>query len=374
MLPLFFLYNMRMKKYLYIFLFLLFSFNVVPVFAQENEESFKAVVEEIHSVECSEVLSDTYDCYEYTVRVLKRDESVRTIASMSEDGKSRFKVGDRVYVTYMTDGYDYEGWSITGFVREGSILFILFLFSFFAILIGKRQGLGSLISLGLTVALLYLWAIPKILAGGDIILIGIATVCVTLVSIMYVSHGFNVKSSIAVVSTLAGILIVAVLAKLFISMMRIDGSGSEEAFLLMSQTGGSIDLAGVFFISILIGAVGVLDDVVMSQVSSIHELHIANPSLSPSRLCSQAMNIGRDHLSSMVNTLFIAYAGSSFALVILLTYSSGGIGNILKTDVIAEEIVRTLSASMGILLVVPITSLLASYLIPYVKSKGRFSF
>lgn len=128
-------------------------------------------------------------------------------------------------------------------------------------------------------------------------------------------------------------------------------------------------MGGVFFVSILIGAMGVLDDVVMSQVSSIHELHIANPSLSPGKLYSQAMNIGKDHLSSMVNTLFIAYAGSSFALVILLTYSSGGIGNILKTDVIAEEIVRTLSASMGILLIVPITSLIASYLIPNMRKK-----
>ena len=96
--------------------------------------------------------------------------------------------------------------------------------------------------------------------------------------IMYVSHGFNRKSSIAVLSTLIGVLIVAILAKLFISMVRVDGSGSEEAFLLLSQTGGSIDLAAVFFVSILIGAVGVLDDVVMSQVSSQSRAHLATHS------------------------------------------------------------------------------------------------
>ena len=358
-----------MKKYILIFSFLILFSCLSPIFAQENEQSFKAVIKDIHSVECSEVLSDSYDCYEYTVEILESKKEVRTIPFMSEGSKPKFDVGDKVYVTYMTDNFDYEGWSITGFAREFPILIMLLIFSTTTILIGRRQGLGSLISLGLTVVLLYLWAIPQILKGGDIILIGVATVCVALVSIMYISHGFNIKSTIAVISTLIGIAIVALLAKLFIVMMNVDGSGSEEAFLLLSQAGDGMDLASIFFVSILIGAMGVLDDVVMSQVSSIYELHIANPTLNSKQLYLQAMNIGKDHLSSMVNTLFIAYAGSSFALVILLTYSSGGVGNILKTDIIAEEIVRTLSASTAILLIVPITSLFASYLIPNVKKK-----
>ena len=126
-------------------------------------------------------------------------------------------------------------------------------------------------------------------------------------------------------------------------------------------------MGGVFFVSILIGAMGVLDDVVMSQVSSIQEIYTANRSLNTLELYSKAMNIGRDHISSMVNTLFIAYAGSSFALVMLLTYNTEGFGNIVKTDVIAEEIVRTLTSSIGILMIVPISSLIAAKLIPLSK-------
>lgn len=369
--PLFFLYNESMKKILLI-LFLPFFLLPLSLYAQETEKTYKGIVEEVFEVPCSEVLDDSYICFEYIIRIDETNESIRTsVPILSENGISKFKVGDRVYTTHITDGFDSESWVLTSFVRETPILMMVLIFAVSALLIGRRQGLGSLLSLAFTVLILYGWAIPKILDGADILLVGVITVCITLVMIMYVSHGFNRKSSIAVLSTLIGVLIVAILAKIFILMVRVDGTGSEEAFLLMSQVGSNLDLAAIFFVSILIGAVGVLDDVVMSQVSSIQELHIANPTLSSRKLFSQAMNIGKDHLSSMVNTLFIAYAGSSFALVILLTYNSGGIGNILRTDAIAEEIVRTLAASTGILLIVPITSFIASYLIPREKFNSK---
>lgn len=353
-----------MKKIILLILFLILPFSV---YAQESEELLKGKIKEIYEVECSDVLDSGYTCFEYSVEIDGKEDLVRSIPIMSDTSESRFHIGDRVYVSHFTDGFDSEGWSVTGFVRDFSILIIVIAFALIALLIGKRQGFGSLLSLAFTVFVLYVWAIPRILNGGNILLIGVITVCVVLVVIMYASHGFNRKSSIAVLSTMIGVLIVSLLAKIFISVIRIDGLGSEEAFLLQSQTAGSINLSEIFFVSILIGAMGVLDDVVVSQISAINELHIANPQLTNKQLFVQGMNIGRDHLSSMVNTLFIAYAGSSFALVILLTYSSGGIGNILRTDAIAEEIVRTLSASIGILLIVPITSLIAAYLIPKVK-------
>jgi uncharacterized membrane protein len=350
-----------MKKFILVILFLLIP---TYVYAQESEEVYTGTINDVFEVECSEALDSGYTCFEYSVKVDGKEEDIRSIPVLSDTGESRFNIGDRVYVSYFTDGFGSEGWSVTGFVRNSSILIMVTIFSLLALIIGRRQGFGSLLSLAFTVFVLYGWAIPRILNGGNILLIGVITVCVVLIVIMYASHGFNRKSSIAVLSTLIGILIVSLIAKIFISMIKIDGLGSEEAFLLQSQTGGSINLAEIFFVSILIGAMGVLDDVVVSQISAINELHVANPRLTSRQLFLQAMNIGRDHLSSMVNTLFIAYAGSSFALVILLTYSSGGIGNILRTDAIAEEIVRTLSASIGILLIVPITSLVSAYLIP----------
>jgi uncharacterized membrane protein len=156
-------------------------------------------------------------------------------------------------------------------------------------------------------------------------------------------------------------------------LINIDGAGSEEAFLLFSQTDGGINLSEIYFLSVLISAVGILDDVVMSQISSVNEIFDTDNSLTTLNLYSKAMNIGRDHVSSMINTLFVAYAGSSLFLVMLLTYSSGGIGNILKTDVISEEIVRTVIPSLGILLIVPITTLIAAKLIPLSKKNIKTS-
>lgn len=344
--------------------------SVTPLFAQE-EMSYKGEIMEVKQVECSDIVNEEYICFQYTVYIKDLEVEQVTQPMYSESKESKFIEGNSVYITSVADEFGNEAWSITGYVREGSLILLLTIFCIIALVIGKRQGLGSLLSLGLTFVILYLWAIPKILAGSNVIVIGTITVLITLISIMYMSHGFNRKSTIAVISTVIGILIVGIFAKIFTSLTYLDGSGSEEAFLLLSQTDGAIDLSGVFFVSILIGAMGVLDDVVMSQVSSIQEIYTANRSLTTLELYSKAMNIGRDHISSMVNTLFIAYAGSSFALVMLLTYNTGGLGNVVKTDVIAEEIVRTLTSSIGILMIVPISSLIAAKLIPL--SKKDFS-
>lgn len=360
-----------MKKIYILYLFsIICTFSPTIINAQE-EISYKGVIKESNEIACSEVINDAYTCFEYIVEIPDLKDEHTTMPIFSETGEPKFLQGDRVYVTSVSDEYGNEAWSITGYDRNSSILILIAMFVLIAVVVGRRQGLGSIISLLFTVLILYTWAIPKILGGADVIFIGVLTVIVTLIVIMYASHGFSMKSTIAIFSTGIGITIVGILAKIFSNLIKVDGSGSEEAFILLSQTGGSINLGDVFFISILIGAMGILDDVVMSQVSAIQELYKANGKLTTTQLYTQAMNIGRDHISSMVNTLFIAYAGSSLAVVMLLTYSSGGIGNILKTDVISEEIVRTVTSSIGILLVVPITSIIAAKLIPHtILKKG----
>ncbi len=352
------------KKLLSILIFSFLFLLPLKVFAQQNEESFKGVVVGIKEIPCSEQFEQTYTCFQYTVKLSDSGKEEIMSPILSETGKSEFLKGDKVFVSFLSDEFGNQEWSVTGYDRNSSILLLVGIFSFFALIIGRKQGLGSLISLAFTIFVLYVWAVPKILNGSDVIFIGISTVLVTLVVIMYASHGLNRKSTVAVISTIIGILFVGLFAKVFSNIVNVDGFGSEEAFLLFSQTDGSINLGDLFFVSILIGAMGVLDDVVMSQVSAIQELYRANNQLTTRELYTQAMNIGRDHISSMINTLFIAYAGSSLAVVMLLTYSSGGVGNILKIDFIAEEIVRTITSSIGILLVVPISSIVAAKLIP----------
>ena len=360
-----------MKKILLLSVILLSVFILSPkeISAQQSEESYKGTVVDSNEIPCSESLEETYTCFEYVVDVKDLKDERVTSPTFSETGTPKFLKGDKVFITSVTDEYGNQDWSITGYDRNSPILLLIVIFSALAVLIGRRQGFGSLVSLAFTILILYTWAVPKILGGSDVIFIGVSTVIVTLIVIMYASHGFNKKSSIAIISTVIGLAVVALFARIFSNLINVDGAGSEEAFLLSSQTNGSINLGDIFFVSILIGAMGILDDVVMSQVSAIQELFKANEKLTPKELYKQAMNIGRDHISSMVNTLFIAYAGSSFAVVMLLTYDSGGIGNILKMDFIAEEIVRTVTSSIGILLVVPISSIIAANLIPKTISR-----
>jgi len=354
---------MKRKTLVLLLLLFLFFLPIGFLYAQE-ENSYKGTVKDIKEVSCAEVLDEGYNCFTYEVSIPELDTVEETIPMLAETETPKFNEGDKVYITSVTDEFGNEAWSITGYDRDMSMIIMIASFSILVVLIGRKQGLGSLISLVLTVFILYVWAIPKLLNGQDVILIGVLAVCVMLVLMIYLSHGFNKKSSIGVLATVIGMLLVAILARLFMSIINLDGAGSEEAFLLFSQTDGGIDLAQVYFLSILVSAVGVLDDVIMSQISSVYEIHEANNHLSALRLYKKAMNIGRDHISSMVNTLFIAYAGSSLSLVMLLTYNRGGIGNILKTDVIAEEITRTVVPSLGILLIVPIATFLAATLVP----------
>ena len=219
-----------MKKILLCITLILLS--VTSLFAQE-EKSYRGEIKEVKEVVCPEMINEEYICFQYTVYIQELDREEVTQPMYSESTESKFKKGNSVYITSVTDEFGNEGWSITGYVRGGSLILLLTIFCIIALCIGKKQGLGSLLSLGFTFVILYLWAIPKILAGSNVIVIGVITVLITLISIMYMSHGFNRKSTIAVISTVIGILIVGIFAKIFTSLTYLDGSGSEEAFYFL---------------------------------------------------------------------------------------------------------------------------------------------
>jgi uncharacterized membrane protein len=177
---------------------------------------------------------------------------------------------------------------------------------------------------------------------------------------MYLAHGFKKKTTIALVSTLIGVGIVSLLSWFLLNAFNINGMGDETAFLLSSQMGGEVNIKMLFFVSILIGAVGVLDDVTVGQVSSMYEIYEANRNVNSGELYKKTMNVGKEHVASMINTLFIVYAGASLPLVVLMYLSNRDIGTLVSIDMISEEIVRTLVVSISLLLVVPISTFLGS--------------
>jgi uncharacterized membrane protein len=348
-----------MKKILIAILILL-SFVSVSFAQEEAQQKIKGKVVSMNEIECSQELDIDYVCYTYDVYISDTNETITTMSSMLERSEDSFEVGDPVYITSMQDLDGSDTWSITGYVRGNTILLWSLVFVILAILIGGKKSIGSILSLILSFVVLYFFTIPALINSSNLILVGYLAVLVILTLSMYLAHGFKKQTTIALVSTYIGVGIVSVLTLILMKNLNINGMGEENAFLLSSQMGGAIDIRNLFFISVIIGAVGVLDDVAIGQVSSMYEIYMADRNIDGQELYKKTMNVGREHVASMVNTLFIVYAGSSLSLVMLMYLSNRDMGNLVSIDMITEEIVRTLAISIALLLVVPISTYISA--------------
>lgn len=360
-----------MKRLLLTIILLLTSMSVV--FAQDSQElKLKGKVVEVNTVECEESVSDQHSCYTYTIFLSSSGQEIETMTSMIEKSEKTFKIGDPVYVIEMEDLDGTDTWSIVGYVRGGTILFWSLAFVVLAFLIGGKKSLGSILSLILSFVSIYFFIIPSLLSSGNILPIGYVGVFLVLTLSMYLAHGFKKQTTIALVATYVGVTIVSILTWILMESLHINGMGEETAFLLSSQTSGSIDVQKLFFIAVLIGAVGVLDDVAIGQVSSMHEIYQMDKTISHKELYRKTMNIGREHVASMINTLFIVYAGSSLSLVMLMYLSNRDMGSLVSIDMITEEIVRTLAISIALLLVVPISTYISSMFLTRKNASAAF--
>ncbi len=226
---------------------------------------------------------------------------------------------------------------------------------------GFKKGLGSIVGLGISLAIITKFIVPQILAGRDPIAIALIGSIVMLVTTMYLAHGFNKQTSLAVLATAVTLSLTGILSVIFVNATKLTGLGSEDATSL--QIGlDTINFQGLLLGGMMIGALGVLDDITTGQTAAVYELHNANPQLHFLELIKRARKIGTEHIASLVNTLVMAYAGASLALFIILVMnpSHEPYWVIFNSELIAEEIVRTLAGSIGLILAVPITTLLAA--------------
>jgi uncharacterized membrane protein len=200
--------------------------------------------------------------------------------------------------------------------------------------------------------------IPHILNGESPVLVSVVGALAILVATLYLSHGLNAKTTAALAGTAIALLITGVLGELFISATRLTGI-SEEVTYLTNQT-GPLSFRGLLLAGLIIGTLGVLDDVAASQSSAVFELNAANPSLGVEELFRRGMRVGRDHIASTVNTLFLAYAGSALPLLLLLSTRPEPLGTLLNRETITVEIVNALTGSIGLISAVPLTTLIAA--------------
>jgi len=285
------------------------------------------------------------------------DGTVYDVSSASE-----YKVGDKVLVHYSVEPDGAESFYVIGFSRNSGIYWLVFLFVLTVIMIGKFKGVRALVVLLLTFLVILKFIIPKILSGADPLFITILGSLFILIFGVYITEGFKKTSTISIFSILISLVITGLLSIWFSSITKLTGFASEESAYLVGLAGGNINIKGLLLSGIIIGALGVLDDVIISQVVLVKELKISNPNLTKNQIYKQAMRVGVSHLSSMVNTLFLAYTGASLPLLILFSVKQEPFltfNQVIDNEMMATEIVRTLTGSIGLILAVPIATFLA---------------
>jgi len=286
---------------------------------------------------------------------------VSTVNRFLSTGESQYQVGDQVMVNILTAPDGEELVYIIDYVRIGPLFSLFALFATLVIVVARTKGLTSLLGLASTFVIIGLIIIPGLQSGFSPIVVAVIGSLLIMLITFYLTHGVNEKTTIAIAGTFISLVITAVLATVYLSLAKITGFAAEEAAFLQVIKGGDLNIQGLLLAGIIIGALGVLDDITISQASVVRELKLANPKIKVKKLYSQAMNIGRDHIASLVNTLVLVYTGGALPLLLLFTLDeSRSFSTVINYEIIAEEIVRTLVASIGLITAVPITTFIAA--------------
>ena len=262
-----------------------------------------------------------------------------------------------------------DRYSFADFDRGRSMLWLLIAFVVLVLVTSRIRGLRALIGLAVSLVIVVKFIVPAILHGGSPIGVALVGSFAVMLTTIPLAHGLGPKALAASLGTAAALLITTGLAKLFTDLAHLTGVSSDESIFLRATT-GQISLQGILLAGMVIGALGVLDDLTVSQASTVMALRRANLRLSFAQLAREALDVGHDHIAATVNTLVLAYVGSS--LPVLLIFSIGGTSftDAVNNEAVAEQIVGTLVGSIGLIAAVPITTFLAATLAIRVPSRS----
>ncbi|MFC4120119.1 YibE/F family protein [Nonomuraea zeae] len=299
---------------------------------------------------------DPATCGNATVRVEDGPDVGRdvTLRLPSGPGAQHFAADDAVILLRDSDG----AYQISDHDRATPLWLFGAAFALAVIAFGRWRGVTALVGLAVTFVLLLTFVIPGILEGRSPMLVAITGAAAIMLAVLYLTHGFSVSTSMAVLGTLASLALTGLLSYGALGFARLNGITDDSALTLGMSL--SIDTQGLLLASIIIGALGVLDDVTVTQAVTVAELAHANPSYGFARLYRAAGRIGRAHIASVINTIILAYAGASLPLLLLFSIGEQPLGDVLTTPVIAQEIVRSIVGTLGLIAAVPITTALAA--------------
>jgi len=365
-------YNRWMKKF---FVVLFLCSLTLPVLAQENTllqdkvTTVKAVVLEVLKQEKKTIPgTDVGSLYQtLSVKILEGPDAGNVVTV--ENDYAQMKKGDVFYLRDTIRAEDnVEYYSVDEPYRLPALIFFTALFLALVLFVGGFQGMRGLLSLIGSILIILYVLLPAILGGFSPIIASILVSSFIIVIGSYITHGFNKTTSVAVLGMVGTVILTGILAFAAVHFTKLTGFASEDAVYLNLNTKGHIDIVGLLLGGIMIGLLGVLYDVAIGQAISVEELHHIAPHISRRKIYARAIRIGREHIGALVNTLAIAYVGASLPLLLLFTQSTSPVGIILNREIFATEIVRTLVGSMGLILAVPITTLLAVLILVKVKN------
>ncbi|UJW28911.1 YibE/F family protein [Saccharothrix sp. AJ9571] len=305
---------------------------------------------------------DTQQCLTVDVLLSDGDAAGQTIRKIMplEPSTPRFTAGDAVVLSFAGDEpRDAESYQLVDFQRGLPLAALAALFAIAVVVLGRWSGLAALGALVLSFAVLVLFVLPAILAGENPLLVAICGAGLIMFIALYLTHGLSARTSVAVLGTLVSLALIGAISAIFSAAASLTGLDDDTSSLI-AALGHGIDARGLLLAGVVIGALGVLDDVTVTQTSAVWELRRANPELGWRELYAAGVRIGRDHVGSAVNTLVMAYAGAALPVLLVSSLSGVGLGSILGSQDIAQEIVRTLAGSIGIVAAVPVTTVLAA--------------
>lgn len=367
-----------MKKTIFI-LTLILIFSSIAIYAEEDIQEIPYLTEKATVLEAGDVEGNSEDLFGEQFQKVKlkvisgkyKDElfEIQNELSNNEVYDIIVEKGDKV-VVMIEENEEGASVFISDYSRGDYTLYLTILFIALILLVGRSKGLKSIISLALTMAAIVYILLPSILKGMNPVPISILiSIAVTIITIFLVG-GINNKSFATIIGTISGVIIAGAISFFVGSKIKLTGLSPEEAgMLLYIPQDITLSFQNLLFSGIILGSLGAVMDVGMSISSSIDEINKANSSLTQRELFKSGMNVGKDIMGTMTNTLILAYAGSSIPILVLFMAHEASIVKIVNLDIIATEIVRSLSGSIGLVLTIPITALVASILIKKGKSK-----
>lgn len=299
-------------------------------------------------------------------------QAVQKINSYFMVPTNEAKVGDKIVLVGVADEMYQVNWLYSQYLRTDKLIILSAVFGVLLILFGQKKGLQTLISLTFTVLAVFLVFIPAVLSGYNIYLWTLLTsVYVTVMTLIIVS-GLNKKTVAAIIGCISGVIFSALLVLFMSKALKLTGVIDEESvFLLMINPDHPIDLKGIFFGAIVLGALGAIMDVSMSISSSLYEMKEKYAANSFSQLFTSGMTIGRDIMGTMANTLILAYIGSSLSSVLLMIVNRPSVLYLMNVELVTIELLQAVIGSLGILMTLPLTAFVSALIYSEKKDSKR---